>query len=314
MTPSERILYARIQERAAQMQPEAARRLLAAYDLLRDALTEAELVRALEQGTLERLLDEVLSDVRRDAPFARLRAFIDHAVLDGASLWARDLPGPLSFAVFDVLNPRVIEAVRALDTRVIEGLREEVRATIRQAAEAGLEAGQHPRTVARGIRQTLGLAPNQEQAVRNFRRMLVEGDAEALTRALRDRRFDGTLRKALSGKALTAEQVEHMAEAYRRRMLAFNAETHARTIALDAQRLAQRASWESAVANGIVDRGRVLRRWVTVGDDRVRPEHVAMNGETIPFDALYSNGERIPGESTYNCRCVERITLTREAA
>lgn len=312
MTPSERILYARVQQRAATMQPEAARRLLAAYDLIRDALTEAELSRAVAEGTIDRLLDEVLSEARREPVFARLRMWLDRAVLDGATVWARDLPG--SLAVFDMLNPRVLEAVRRLDTRVIEGLKTEVRETIRQAAEAGLAAGQHPRTVARGIRSTLGLAPNQEAAVRNFERMLKAGDAEALTRTLRDRRFDSTLRKALFGEGLSATQVENMTDAYRRRMVAFNAETHARTIALDAQRLAQRASWESAAERGIVNRDRLTRTWVGVMDERERPEHRKMEGETVAFDALYSNGEKIPGESTYNCRCVERITLTREAA
>lgn len=55
--------------------------------------------------------------------------------------------------------------------------------------------------------------------------------------------------------------------------------------------------------------GRVfLKRWNTAGDDRVRDEHAAMEGETVPLDASFSNGLDFPSEP--NCRCV----LTYEEA
>jgi hypothetical protein len=82
---------------------------------------------------------------------------------------------------------------------------------------------------------------------------------------------------------------------------------------MDAMRAGQRASWEDAIANGTVDRTRLRRVWVSTGDDRVRPEHRKLNGTEVPFDWPYPNGELIPGESTYNCRCIERIILSNEA-
>lgn len=305
MSSIERQILERLKRKAAAMQPDVARRYLAALNILRRNLTEAELTRALREGSVERMLTELLSGREQDKAFAGLRALIDREAMTAAESWAKQIPTRVAPPMFDTLSPRIVEAVRELDTRVITGMQDEVRETVRQAATAALEAGQHPRVVARGIRQSLGLAPNQEAAVRNFRRMLEQGNSEALTRALRDRRFDKALRRG----DLTPVQIDRMAEAYRRRMVAFNAETHARTVALDTQRVAQRLSWQSAIDQGTVQKNRLVRVWVTVGDDRVRPEHQAMNGQETAFDEPYSNGETVPGESTYNCRCIERIIL-----
>lgn len=311
MSPTERAIYERLKRRAATMQPDVARRYLTALNILRDNLTETELTRALREGSVERLLTELLDDQVQDDAFAPLRSLIDREAINAGERWARDVPSRVAPPVFDTLSPRIVEAVRELDTRVIVGMKDEVRETVRQAATAGLEAGQHPRTVARGIRESLGLAPNQEQAIRRFQEMLESGDGEALTRALRDRRFDGVLKRSLgrNGTGLGPDQIERMTSAYRRRMVAHNAEVHARTVALDTQRLAQNLSWQNAIEQGTVDRNRLRRKWITVGDDRVRPEHQAMNGEEIPFDGTYSNGETIPGQNSYNCRCIERVIL-----
>ena len=81
-------------------------------------------------------------------------------------------------------------------------------------------------------------------------------------------------------------------------MIAFNAETHARSAALDINRLAQRMSWEDAAAQGIVDRTRLMRMRIGVNDSRERPEHVAINNEVVAFDEPYSNGEMVPGDNS----------------
>jgi hypothetical protein len=96
-------------------------------------------------------------------------------------------------------------------------------------------------------------------------------------------------------------------------MLALNAEAHVRSIALDANRLAQRLSWEDAIARGIIGRNRVRRTWLATagpaGDGRNRPEHLALHGVTVGMDTPYPNGELVPGEHSYDCRCGERFTV-----
>lgn len=58
----------------------------------------------------------------------------------------------------------------------------------------------------------------------------------------------------------------------------------------------------------------VTKEWDTVGDDRVRPTHVAVNGTTIPDDAIFNVGASsmyFPGDTSLyaqakeivNCRC-----------
>jgi hypothetical protein len=98
-------------------------------------------------------------------------------------------------------------------------------------------------------------------------------------------------------------------------MIAFNAETNARTAALDSQKLAQRLSVEDAITKGILDRDRMQKTWVGVLDDRERETHVQMEGVTVGFDEDYvlpdGQVQQIPGDTEYNCRCISRYTQSR---
>jgi uncharacterized protein with gpF-like domain len=96
-------------------------------------------------------------------------------------------------------------------------------------------------------------------------------------------------------------------------MVAFNAETHARTAALDAQKLAQKLTWEQAVARGDVDGGRLKKRWTQIDRPTKRLEHIPLHGEVVPWDQPYSNGQMIPGESDFNCGCLSLFFLARAA-
>jgi hypothetical protein len=312
VTPAERALWLRMQRRAGRISPDFARSLLDAYAIIREALSPAEITRLIDAGQIDAIIDDALLD----RAVLNVRATIAETVKKGFQSTIPELPkggkvdGQVAVA-FDTLNPRVIDGIRELDSRVINTLKQEIRDTVRAHIENGLRDGKAPRTVARDLRQVIGLAPNQEEAVRNFERALrgENPNASPTDYKLRDRRFDALLRKG----ELTEAQIEKMTEAYRRKMLAFNAETNARTATLDAQKLGQKLSWDAAIEKGIVDPSNLYKRWVSVGDDRVRDEHVAMHGEEVPYQNHYSNGEDVPGESTFNCRCVS-LFLVRRAA
>lgn len=335
MSPAESALLARITREAAKLQPDAAKQLLAAYDTIRAALTETELLRALRNGQLDALLTEILEG--SDDAFSSLRALVDERTLQASRDWHGFIPSRFRTIAFDQLNPRVIQAVRELDTAVVQTLRAEVRETVLQAATEGIQAGKGPRAIARNIRDVIGLSPSQERAIANFRAELESGDRAALNRVLGRgviRQPDGTeihrknhaggkglgtrdlatLDRRLGAEPLTAEQVARYEGLYRKRLLDVNTEAHTRSIALDSSRLAQRNSWQDSIDQGIVDVTRIRRTWVTVGDARVRPEHQEMNGETIGWDGVYSNGEKVPGANSWNCRCIERVTLSPAAA
>lgn len=336
MSPSERRLFDRITRRAALLQPQLSRRLLGSYALIRDSLTESELVEAINEGWVDRLIDDLMSDTALDPAFASLRELVQKSTIDAAGVWTAAMPSFVRPPMFNVLSPRILDALRTLDTAVMQGLTSDVRKTVRQAVRVGLQSGNNPRVVAKRVRDSIGLSPTQEQAVRNFREQLESGDRAALQRALGKgeitqpdgttthrkahaggkglgKRQLATLGRVLGNEPLDASTIDSMVASYRERMLALNAEANTRSMALDSQRLAHRLSWENAIAQGVVQEHELQRVWITVGDGRVRPEHAALNRQRVSFGQRYSNGDLVPGESSYNCRCFERVEMNPAA-
>ncbi len=316
MTPQERAAWDKVQRRANAMQPEIAAAIFRAFAILRAALTVAELQRYVERRDPEALVRDLLTLELMDRALLPLRERLRQQLDRQVKYFAADLPrggkvdGVLSIS-FDYLNPRVIDAVRELETKAITTLRDDVRETVRAFVENGLRDGKGAAAIARDIRPTLGLAPNQEAAVRNFEKALRGEGRNPLGFKLRDRRFDGSIRKG----ELTEAQIETQVAAYRRKMEAFHANTIARTTALDSTKLAQRLSWDDAIEKGIVDRHHMTKTWVGVLDDRERDTHRKMEGVTVAFDEEFvlPDGQRqqVPGETEYNCRCIARYVQRR---
>ncbi len=296
-----------MERQAAAMAPEVRAALFALWQEARGSVSDAELLRLIARGDVDGIVDALLSAMTSAPATAPFREALRTGYRRTAQAGVRTLPLHRAAQVtvaFDFLNPRVVEAIRTLESRALDSLTTEAAETVRQVVRRGIEAGVGPRTLIPQLRNSIGLAPNQEAAVEAFRESLVSGQfGKARRYALRDRRFDKTLTR---GTTLTPEQVDRMTAAYRKRMQAFNAETHARTAALDASRAGQRASWDAAIESGAVDRNRLTKRWVTTRDGRQRPEHDAMHGVTIPYEARFAvdGGVLIPGENAYNCRCV----------
>ena len=307
-----------MQRLAIKLRPDLALQIQRAFLAIGDQLTDAQLrafVRELsgdfsssaQLGSFRTALNEAL-----DGSFAQVEAQIFRTVSENVAFFSKELPmlgkrGGVVVSQFNILDPEVVPAIRALNTKVIETLKGDVRETLRAFVENGLRDGKPPATIARQVRSTIGLAPNQVDAVANFERMLRDGDLTALNRKLRDKRFDRTLRKALGkgGTGLTDAQIERMTAAYRKRFVAFNADTNARTATLDALKLAKHESTKGAIKAGLLDPARMRSRWVNSGDGKVRDLHVEVNGEVVPFGQPFSTGEVIPGSSVFNCRCIK---------
>lgn len=311
MTKAERLFWQRVQNRASTGQPEVDRAILRAFDALKKSLKPSEVAKLIEGGKdAATITNRIFTDRLLDRAFAGVGNEIRRAVEKSVRTFTKDLPnaGKVNGVVaveFNILNPKVLKAVKKLNSTVMTDLKKNVRESVRQAVRAGIKEGANPRTIARGIRDVVGLTPSQEKSVRNMRRLLTEGKREALTRKLRDKRFDSVLERALGrgGEGLTTEQINRYTDAYRTRFIAHSAETISRSATLDATRLGQRMAWEDAVDKGLVDPERLMKRWITVGDNKVRDEHEAMNGEEVLYDEPFSNGDQIPGENDYNCRC-----------
>ena len=319
MSPQEKRFLARMERRAAGLSPELRTAILRAFAFLRDRLKPADLERLIQSGDVEAAIRRTLTDEILQRAFQPVRARIRQGTVDAAKANLRYVPAPperLVGIAFDVLDPRVLTAIRTIESGAIGVLQGEVRETFRAAITEGIRAGVHPRQVARGLRDSIGLTPHQEGIIGNFRRALAEGDyAKALTYELRDKRFDPTLRRLLrEERTLTATQVQDLTAAYRRKFVARNAETLSRTAALEAQRVGQQLAWKEARASGALGGGEVVKVWVATLDDRVRPEHEIMHHAEAPLEGRYHNGDAYPGEgSPWNCRCTEVYRVRRAA-
>ena len=320
MTPAERTLYAAMERQAAASRPELRAALLDLWAYVRTALTPGQIERAVRAGSVETLVRTVVDAFAVERATVPVREAIRAAYRRSAVAGIRTLPLPKSATVdlaFNWLNPRIIEAVQVLESTALASLRTEAAETVRQVVRRGIEQGVGPRALIPQLRNSIGLSASQDAAVDAYRLMLEGGprvavSKDALNSALRDRRFDEMVKRARkNGERLSPEQIDRMTDAYRRKMQAWNAETHARTTALDATRAGQRASWETAIQQGGIDRGRVRKRWIATLDARVRPEHADMNGVEVQIDERFGvdGGVMLPGEGTYNCRCAVAYRL-----
>ncbi len=310
--------WLRVQARTAQLRPDMARAVLRAFQKIRDTLTEAELERFIRQGTADAIIDHLLSDQRLDPQFASVQREILRDVEQGVNYFGPQVPRASASIAFNVLNPNVLTALDTLNTKVVEQLKADLRTLVR----GGIVDGDGPRDIARKMRSMIGLGPTQVQEVQNFaealRRLGFPNARNPFDYAKRDKRFDATLKRWLkegpadtaAKQAKRAAQIDKMVATYTKNRIALNAESIARTAVLDSFKRAQELSWQQAMEQGFIDPTRVTKRWMGVMDSRERDEHRAMEGQTVPFASPYSNGERIPGESTYGCRCLSRYHQT----
>lgn len=138
----------------------------------------------------------------------------------------------------------------------------------------------------------------------------------ALERKLRDRRFDGTVRRAVrEGQRLSPAQIDRMVDRYRDRYIKYRSEVIARTEAIRAVQGGQQALLESYVADGRIARQQIRRFWHYSHDGRTRSSHRAipgMNQEGVGMEEAFKTPLgplKFPGdpngraENTINCRC-----------
>lgn len=284
---------------------------------IKSAFTLAEMADAIERGELEKALDAAL----------RPAAMLGEAYTDSYIAAARDTARELGVALgevrltFDQTNVGAVNAINDNKLRLIRGFTEDQRATTRQVLADAIARGENPIEAARRIKDSIGLTPRQELAVRNYRRALETGDADALQRALRDKRFDPTVRAAIEGKKpLTKAQIDKMVDRYRDRMLKHRSEVIARTEALRSVHQGAEEMYRQAIAAGDLRADQLSREWNTARDERVRDSHSAMHGQVQPFGQPFVSGNgnllnypgdpEAPAEETIQCRCAVGTRIT----
>lgn len=283
-----------------------------------------EIVRLLKEGLVDdalRIVDSYVMRIGNTLPDL-FRTAGDTEILTLTSTLGAGA-GRIALS-FNPGNPRAAELMRSAQLRFIVEFTEEQRAATREALTNALVRGANPREAALTFRESIGLTRYQQGVVANYRRLLEEGNAEALQRNLRDRRFDPSVRRAVRGEPLSAELIDRMVERYRARFLALRAETIARTETARVQNIAREEAARQTMEMIGFEESLFERTWRSSSDKRVRDTHRALNGQTIVgFEAVFVSPSgallRFPGdpeapiEETINCRCVVTLNIKKPA-
>jgi hypothetical protein len=334
----------RIERLMAEWEPKVRDAFIECFKAIRDAASIRQITALLKAGDIEGAIRAVGMD---PAQFRALDLILERMFEAGgidASSAIKVVRGPLGLRIaplFDLRAPRVTTWLRDHTTDLIRQITDDQRLLIRQALAplaTGLDpmlTGDTPQKLAldlvgrvsavTGRREggLLGLTTQQATWARNYEIELgdVEAkaapDANALTRKLRDKRFDRTVAKAIrDGQPIPEKTREAMVAAYRNRALRYRAETIALNEASTGLHASQIEAWDQAIERGAAVETKVRRFWITAGDDHVRRMHAAVPGMNKDGVRLHGMFETPKGPTMQpgwqfdpGCRCGVRVRI-----
>lgn len=314
---------------------------LDAVQRIKDRASIAVIEARLRVGDVEGVVRALGLD---PSDFIAVRDALAGAYADGGGAVAstipaiRDAGGALLRIVFDVRNLRAEQWISEKSGGLIRQIVDDQKAMIRGHLVAGFQAGKNPRssalelvgridprtkTRAGGV---LGLTSGQEAWQRAYEAELSATDPtalrNALTRGLRDKRFDRAVLKAIeTGEPIPAATRAKMLTAYRNRSLKYRADTIARTETIRALGAAQTEAYEQAIERGQVQERQLLKIPVSASDERVRHNHrevERLNAKGVGWRQFYAvPGGMVPQmHAPYDepmCRCREIVRIDRFA-
>lgn len=316
MTAAEERFWKLVHRRTIGLQLDVAAALLRSFAIIRASLSEAELALLIAQGAFARILADALSDQVLDRALIPFRKQIHQTTERGFILTTAELPrgGKVNGVLavhFDPLSPKIIAAVRELDTRLVDAVKQDVRDVVIAQAQIGLKANVPPIVIARQIPSVIGLGPTQVEQIAGFRATLAGEPGHSITDyTLRDPKVDAMLEKG----PLTATQIDRATTRYATERVAGNVAAISNTAARQSYKTGQDLAWKSAQDAGVVKDGdQLFKKWLQVDRPSKRPSHAKMNGIIVPIDQRYPNGQMVPGEdpNDYNCACVSQILVER---
>lgn len=308
---------ARIEQLIARQEAYIRRAFREFLDDMRSEAVLREVRTALEQsgvGAALQIIDSYVARLGLAAP-AVFRAV---GAAEAAALSRRMRAARAGVAVmFDPTDPRAVTVQRRNQLEFVQQFTVQQRAATRAALVEALQTGAGTVETARAFRDSIGLTEYQRQTVARYRRLLEQGDAAALDRELRDRRFDPSVRAAVEdGEPLGARRIARMVERYRARLLQMRAETIARTETASAVGLARDQALTQVSERTGMTEDNIVQTWRATRDRRTRDTHAMMDGQQRRRGQAFESpsGARMmfPGDSSLgapaseiiNCRCV----------
>lgn len=265
-------------------------------------------------------LETVFQIIEEATDYSPVRAALQEAVIAAGGMSAgvaNAAPVTRLEVYFDPGHPAATSYLQQYELDLIRGLHDQSRATVRDVLSTGTQVGRNPLTIARDLRESLGLTDRQEQAVRNFRVGLEDANRAPKRRALRDKRFDASIDRAADrGEPPAQDKIDRMVERYRARYLKYRAEMVARTETARAISQGQEALWRQLVDSGQLRADQIEKRWIYTHDGKTRDAHVtipSLNSERkVTLNDTFDSALgpiRFPGDpdasgaNTVNCRC-----------
>jgi len=324
-----------IEAALSRLEPSIRDAFLAAIDQITSAAQMKRLVAAIEAGQIEEAIEALRIE---QGFFSPLNDAIRGAYLDGgaivlAGLRLKDPYSGDAFRLgFDGRHVRAERWVRDRSSDLIVEVIEDQKQMARDVIRSAMEQGTHPRTTAldlvgrmnnaTGKREGgfIGLHSISAGAVKNAEKELRALDASYFQRERRDKRFDGTVRKAIdSGKPLSEADVQRIVQRYKDRLKALRGQTIARTEALNALRAGQFEGFRQLIDTGRVREDQITVTWSATMDSRTRHDHRHLNGQTVrmgqffepapgvrmqyPGDLTNSTNPKALAGQVINCRC-----------
>lgn len=292
---------------------------------IRSANTLKAVQDAIAAGDVDRLIRVLGLD---ETTFAPLTEALRGSYLTGGQLTAEVLTpiptvdGPVVFR-FDLNASSAARWITKESSRMIVEILDDQREMVRSVVASGTQAGIAPRQQALdligrvgtdGVRRGgfIGLTNQQAQWVRNAHEDLLNGDSRYFTRALRDKRFDAAIRRAIKeGKPIPKQTIDAAITAMQARAQKYRGDTIARTEAIRGLRAGQAEGIAQAISKGDIDPRDVTKEWDSTMDGRTRDTHRVMEEQRRrlyePFDFPLGGQAMYPGDDSLNAPASELI-------
>ena len=326
-------------EALARYAPEVRQAFIDAIQDVTDNVVLAQVVEALERGD-ENAAWRALG--YNPSVFNRFTASLTVAFEQGAMIVLSTLPKFVTDATGIKTRTRINmrdrsaeEWLRNESSTLITQIETDMRENVRIAVQNGLAEGRNPRNTAldivgrinhnTGHREggIIGLGQREARWAESARARLLTLDEAYLSMALRDKRFDATVRTAIeTGKPLPVATVDRLVDRYRDNALRARGENIGRTETLAALNRSEFEANRQAIEQAQLPSAAVRKVWDSAGDRKVRPSHRALEGQSRAMDEAFLSpltGARMmhPGDTSLGaggddvvqCRCRVKYQL-----
>lgn len=309
------------------LEPRLRRQFQVAISLLKREINLQELADAIRTRNLD-YISQVFNDRTMTMAFQGYIEEIKNSQIKGAALAVAALPlfrfqsGTQLEVRFNVTNPRTATFLESYAMDKVRQVSNDIRENIRKIINQSVIGGENPLNAATRVRAVIGLTARQDAAVAKFEQLLRAGEAGALQRELRDKRFDPSVAAALRGdRPLKEQQIQKMTQRYRERYLRYRSQTIARTESIRALESGKSLLIDQKINEGMISSSSVRRFWINTNDEKLRDSHrqiPEMNPDGVglnePFKSplgyiMHPGDPNATAENTINCRCTTFIQV-----